>query len=217
MTNELIVFDIDGTLTNSVEMYHNVVIEAMKSLGITDIDTNFNDYKHHTDRYALRFNYERNFKKAMPVETTEDFEKALESEINKRTPISEINGAKTLIEALKVIKKPFCFATGSLPIPAMQKLDQCSIWYHEDLIATSKGHDDREGFVKEAIAKSSAFYNIEKFDKIISVGDGVWDLKTARNLGLDFIGIGKKNKEKLLSLEAEKWYQDIDALHKELI
>ncbi|MGB0891237.1 MAG: hypothetical protein ACPGUU_02715, partial [Flavobacteriaceae bacterium] len=31
------------------------------------------------------------------------------------------------------------------------------------------------------------------FKNIISVGDGIWDLKTARNLGVHFLGIRDKN------------------------
>ena len=39
---KLIVFDIDGTLIDSVLGYHEIIIKAMHDLGIDSIDTNFN-------------------------------------------------------------------------------------------------------------------------------------------------------------------------------
>ena len=36
-------------------------------------------------------------------------------------------------------------------------------------------------------------------DRIVSVGDGMWDLLTAKNLDVEFIGIGSDAKEKALT------------------
>ena len=60
-SKKLIVFDIDGTLTDSVSLYHKAVIKCLKMMGIEKVDTNFSDYKYHTDSYGLKWNYENNF------------------------------------------------------------------------------------------------------------------------------------------------------------
>ena len=41
--------------------------------------------------------------------------------------------------------------------------------------------------------KSKNYFQVTTFENIISVGDGVWDVKTAKNLGIYFLGIRDKN------------------------
>ncbi|WP_323054140.1 HAD family hydrolase [Aquimarina muelleri] len=217
LKNTLFIFDIDGTLTDSVPMYLISVTRALLAIGILDIDTDYNNYKHHTDSYALRYNYERNFKEPFHNNLIEDLEINLIDQMNTFDPVKEIEGAKSLITFLREKKVSFCFATGALPKPAMMKLDQCSIWYDERVLATSKTHESREGFVLDAIEKAKRFYNNPHFDKIISVGDGIWDLKTAQNLSIDFIGIGDKNKIALLENGAKKWFSNLEEFKKSLI
>ncbi|WP_255518946.1 HAD family hydrolase [Aquimarina sp. EL_35] len=217
MKNTLFIFDIDGTLTDSVPMYLISVTNSLLALGISNIDTDYDRYKHHTDSYALRYNYERNFKKTFPKELLDDFEIDLVNQMGMFDPVKEIDGAKSLIRFFKDSNIPFCFATGALPKPAMIKLDQCDIWYDEKLLATSKTHESREGFVLEAIERSKMYYDKENFDRIVSIGDGVWDLKTAQNLSLDFVGIGDKNRAKLLENGAKHCFSTLSAFKKSLI
>lgn len=198
-------------------MYLISVTRALLAIGILDIDTDYNNYKHHTDSYALRYNYERNFKDAFPDSLIEDLEINLIDQMNAFDPVKEIEGAKSLITLFREKKVPFCFATGALPKPAMMKLNQCNIWHDERLLATSKTHESREGFVLDAIQKAKTFYNKSHFDKIISIGDGVWDLKTAQNLSIDFIGIGDKNKVALLENGAKKCFSNLEEFKKSLI
>ncbi|MBP2834108.1 HAD family hydrolase [Aquimarina sp. U1-2] len=209
MKNTLFIFDIDGTLTDSVPMYLMSVTNAMQALGINDIDTDYNNYQHHTDSYALRYNYKRNFATVPPAGLLDDFETDLVRQMNLFTPVEEINGAKSLIAYFREQHISFCFATGALPKPAMMKLEQCNIWHDERLLATSKTHETREGFVLDAIKKAKTYYNTSSFDKIVSLGDGLWDLKTAQNLHLDFVGIGDKNKTKLLAHGALYCFTDL--------
>ena len=198
-------------------MYHISVTRALLAIGILDIDTDYNNYKHHTDSYALRYNYERNFKEAFPDSLIEDLEINLIEQMNALDPVKEIEGAKSLISFLKEKKVPFCFATGALPKPAMIKLDHCNIWHDERVLATSKTHESREGFVLHAIQKAKVFYNKPRFDKIISVGDGIWDLKTAQNLSIDFVGIGDTNKAALLENGAKKCFSNLEEFKSSLI
>ena len=212
--NTLYIFDIDGTLTDSVTKYLISVTKAMIGLGIKDVDTDYDNYKHHTDSYALRYNYERNFKDNYPKHILSDFENSVAAYMLQFGAVKEIKGAKALIQFFKDSEIPFCFATGSLPKPSTLKLDQCDIWYDESLLATSKTHESREGFVMDAIEKAKLFYGRSHFTDIVSVGDGLWDLKTAENLSLDFIGIGNLNKEKLIHAGATRYYDDLEAFKK---
>ena len=194
----LFVFDIDGTLTDSVTTYILSVSQALLTLGIKDIDPDYHNYKHHSDSYALRYNYERNFEKSYPKDLLEQFEKELVARMKTHDPVKEIEGARDLIDYFRAEEIPFCFATGALPEPSHLKLEQAGIWYDDALLATSKISESREGFVKSAIEMAKAYYNASDFKRIISVGDGIWDLQTAQNLSLEFIGIGTKNQETFL-------------------
>jgi phosphoglycolate phosphatase-like HAD superfamily hydrolase len=214
---KLYIFDIDGTLTDSVSLYHQVIIDTLKELGIQKIDTNFNDYLHHTDSYALKLNFEQNFSKSFDENLLNKFDDELEKEFLTHPKVSEIKGAKKAIEYLKTNNQSFCFATGSLPKPAHLKLDQCNIWNDRVLISTSLTSYDREGFVLEAIEKAKVYYNVNHFDEIISVGDGIWDLKTAQNLELNFIGIGLKNKELLLQNGCLNWFENMESFQTNLL
>ncbi|WP_370449360.1 HAD family hydrolase [Aquimarina sp. BL5] len=216
MKDTLYIFDIDGTLTDSVAMYLISVTKAMMSLGIKDVDTDYNNYKHHTDSYALRYNYERNFKDTFSKDLLKDFENDLVKQMLEFDPVKEIKGAKSLVQFFRDNSIPFCFATGALPEPAMLKLEQCDIWYDKSLLATSMTHEPREGFVLDAVEKAKAFYDKPVFRNIVSVGDGLWDLKTAQNLSLDFVGIGNRNKKKLLENGATKCYDDMEEFKKTL-
>lgn len=216
MSDTLYIFDIDGTLTDSVMMYLMSVTKAMTNLGIKDIDTDYDNYTHHTDSYALRYNYERNFVDNIPQSLLRDFENNVVKEMQGFDSVNEIQGAKSLIDVFRDKDIPFCFATGALPKPSIVKLEQCDIWYEEKLLATSMTYETREGFVMDAVERAKRFYNKSSFATIVSVGDGLWDLKTAQNLSLDFVGIGNKNKEKLVDNGATRWYQNIEEFSKSI-
>lgn len=205
---KLLIFDIDGTLIDSVSGYHKVVIAAMKDLGFTTIDTNFNLLKHHTDSYALKFNFEKNYTTNFSSTLIDQFEDLLVKYLLELPKSVEISGAQEAINSLKSSEYAIVFATGSLPKSAILKMNQANIWIDEALLATSKTSFSREGFVLEAIEKAKTYYNVEDFEQIISVGDGLWDLKTAQNLNLDFIGIGNKNKQILSENGMEHWFEN---------
>ena len=42
-------------------------------------------------------------------------------------------------------------------------------------------------------------YGISQFAKVVSVGDGLWDVRTAANLNLDFVGIASGERAQTLA------------------
>jgi len=205
---KLIIFDIDGTLIDSVSGYHDVIINAMNDLGISAIDTNFNALKHHTDSYALKYNYENFFKKELPLELLTNFEKRIVFHLNQQPKTKAIKGVREALTQLDDSEYAIAFATGSLPASAIYKMKSAGLDMNVAVLATSKTSFSREGFVLEAIDKAKSIYNVTSFEKIISVGDGIWDLKTAQNLNLDFIGIGVENKIVMEAHGMKCWFED---------
>jgi len=56
----------------------------------------------------------------------------------------------------------------------------------------------REAIVRAAIDKAKGQYGEPQFEKIVSVGDAVWDVWTAELLELPFVGIADEQRAGLL-------------------
>ena len=208
----LIVFDIDGTLTDSVGQHINAFKETLIEMGVSEIKSEFGTFKHHTDSFISKAIFESNQNKQFTKVKFDLFEKGLTEKLHAQK-IIEIAGAKKLIEELS--RHPdygFCFATGSLRRPAEYKLNSVGIPFKDWQLVTSDAIYDREGIVSKAIENASDYYNIQKFERVISVGDGLWDLITAKNLELQFIGVGLKNKGILIENGATFVYEDLTEL-----
>ncbi|MDE0597806.1 HAD family hydrolase [Dokdonia genika] len=204
----LIVFDIDGTLTDSIPTYLPVITKVLADIGLKDIDTDYDNYLHHTDRYALEYNYERNFGKKAPQDLRYTLDTLLGEELIKHPSVPEIKGATTLLEVLINEKIPFAYGTGAFPKATVVKMEGSGVPFIPEVLATSLENVSRVGFVKEAIEKSKAHYGHSSFERIIAVGDGLWDLKAAQDLEIDFLGIGTKNKDAMFKNGCTHWVKD---------
>jgi phosphoglycolate phosphatase-like HAD superfamily hydrolase len=215
----LIIFDIDDTLTKSEFQHQLAFVNSMKEMGITRVNQNWKEYKHHTDSYILKVNYENNFTQKFDVSLLKAFETRMHEIMQTLEPVKEIKGAQKFINFLRTEKKyAITFATGSLLKPAMLKLEQSKLWYDEKLVASSNQFYEREQIVTNSIEKAKQYYNVSEFDHIISIGDGIWDMKTAQNLDLKFIGVGNKNYEDFkkanIKVHTEDW-ENFDVEHAE--
>jgi phosphoglycolate phosphatase-like HAD superfamily hydrolase len=191
---KLIVFDIDDTLTKSEDQHQTAYVDTMRHFGIHDVDQNWKHYLHHTDSYILKENYERNKPDLFHLSFIGEFEKEMTSRILALPKTTEINGAADIIRYfLNETDYGICFATGSLVKPAFVKLEQAGIPFIPELVVGSNHFYSREEIVKNAMDRAKDFYKVDIFEHSISVGDGIWDLKTARNLDIHFIGILDKN------------------------
>lgn len=191
---KLIVFDIDDTLTKSEYQHQLAYVNTMKELGITNINQNWSEYQHHTDCYILKVNFESNLSEDFGFEFVEKFERRMTEILLTLNTVSEITGAKDIVKKLSDSSDyGIAFATGSFLKPALIKLNQAGIDYDEKLVVGSNACFSREEIVQSAISQAKSYHQVDRFENIISVGDGIWDLNTAKNLGLHFIGIGNKN------------------------
>ena len=197
----LIVFDIDDTLTKSENQHQTAYVEAMKSFGITYINQNWKSYQNVTDSYILKQNFEANFKRDFDLSFIKDFEIKMTELFVNLPKTTEIKGAKEVVDFfMRETDYAICFATGSLLKPALIKLEQANINFVPSLVEASNNLFTREEIVNSAIKKAKNYFQVEEFKNIISVGDGIWDLRTAKKLGVNFLGIRNKN---LSDFEAE--------------
>jgi beta-phosphoglucomutase-like phosphatase (HAD superfamily) len=205
----LIVFDIDGTLTDSVILHQKAFTETLFEIGVSEINSEYKSFKHHTDSFIAKEIYENNQNKLFSKDKIQQFEHGLTERINLLN-FKEIKGAKELIEKLqKHTEFGVCYATGSLRKPAEHKLNSIGLEFEEWQLVASDQIYERENIVETAIKNSSENYEVETFKRIISVGDGLWDLLTAENLKLEFIGVGEKNSALLIQEGAIRVVQDL--------
>ncbi|WGH75004.1 HAD family hydrolase [Tenacibaculum tangerinum] len=218
----LIVFDIDDTLTKSEHQHQKAYVQAMKSFGITKINQDWKSYKNMTDSYILKKNYETNFKKKFSFSFIPAFEEKMTTFLREMPKTKEINGARNSVDFfMKETDYAICFATGSLLQPALLKLEQAGINFVPNLVETSNNLFTREEIVHAAIQKAKSYFQVKEFKNIISVGDGIWDARTAKNLGVHFLGIGNKNvsdfKEEGIQSHIEDWTKfNFEKVKKEL-
>jgi phosphoglycolate phosphatase-like HAD superfamily hydrolase len=89
-------------------------------------------------------------------------------------------------------------ATGGWRVSATLKLRVAGIDVNEFPSAFADDGFSREEILQSAIDKSQLRYQQPRYDKIVSIGDGLWDVRTARNLNFAFLGVGSgASKEKL--------------------
>ena len=78
----LIVFDIDDTLTKSEDQHQFAFVNTMKEFGISKINQNWKDYEHHTDSFILKENYENNLDEKFDFPFIPNFEKKMTEDID---------------------------------------------------------------------------------------------------------------------------------------
>ena len=198
----LVVFDIDGTLTDSVKAHQDSFCKSYSSFEIQNLNTDWSSYTHHSDSWIFGEVIRQNFKRDATDKEKSDFAIALNDNFNLYTskhPISEIPGAKIFINNIKDSAEiGYCLATGSLRDPAIKKLKCLELEYPKDLLVTASEYETREEIVGTAIEKAMGYYGVDEFEHIFSIGDGYWDMKTAEKLKIEFIGIASDEKAKQL-------------------
>lgn len=210
----LFVFDIDGTLTDSIDLHVKCFLEAFSAVGVTDIDTDWGSYTHHTDSWIFAEVFRRNAGRDPNAAEKELFATHLSHQFDVCTTekaFNEIQGARKFIERLQTMGNvAFAFATGSYRLPAIRKLKQIGIEVPPELLVTASEYETREEIVWQAVLAARSHYKVDDFSRVVSVGDGYWDLMTARNLKINFIGISSgQAAEKLKVAGATAIFTDL--------
>ncbi len=211
----IVVFDIDGTLTDSIPQHQNAFESALRSFNFPALKTDWGNYLHHTDSAIFEEAWaEAKFSESSNLAELETrYVRELDRQLALK-PFVEIAGAASFIQWLNDQGWVVVYATGSLRYGADKKLAALDIDSREAILVTASEFQTREELLLEAIRLANEKYSLSAGQKIISVGDGLWDLKTAQNLDLAFIGIGVGAKAKLLTDLGATVFADFNELRK---
>jgi len=113
-------------------------------------------------------------------------------------------GAVDLLGYLQEKGIPVAIATGDWRESISFKLQSAGIPFEGIPLVTSSEHYSRADIIAAAVAKAG-----QSLDEAIYVGDGTWDLRACRKLGIPFIGVGNK-KQKLRDAGAEHILSDLN-------
>lgn len=211
---KLIIFDIDGTLTDTKKVDDKCFVKAFKEtfdIEITALDWSIS--KNVTDWGLTEEVFESVYKrKPTKVEYNKmivNFTKLLENERdNDPNQFNEITGSVAFYHYIKnETNWEVGIATGSWEKSALIKLESIGIDMDGIAFSNSDHFISREGITQHTIDQVQRHHKIEIKD-IVYFGDGVWDYTTCKNLGIRFIGIDILNDEKLKKIGAKIVFQD---------
>ncbi|ODG97791.1 hypothetical protein A4S05_11980 [Nostoc sp. KVJ20] len=213
---QLVIFDIDGTLTNTYKVDEDCFKRAFAlEFGIFGVHTNWSEYSYTTDSGITQEIFKEKLKRLPSdeelVRIKARFVSLLqEAYINNQDLFSGIPGSANVLAKLQLYPD-WCvaIATGGWRESAKLKLQKANLEIEGIPLASANDALSREDIIKTAIIKAENLYQVEKFQKVVFVGDGVWDVKAAYRLNIAFIGIGDK---KLTNVGATKVIKDFTKL-----
>jgi len=196
-----IIFDIDGTLTNTTEIDDLCFTQAIAAtFNFSDFNTNYGHYENTTDSGILnQLSLERRNRPCTVTEIEnfiDCFCTLLEAAYEKQADhFSEIPKAGKIISTLSRNEDlRIGLATGGWKQSALFKL-QCAGINIEECSAASFAQDAfaRRDIISHTINKMNKRHNESpELSDIIYVGDGNWDYQATQQLGIKFIGIDNK-------------------------
>jgi len=211
-----IIFDIDGTLTNTTKVDDKCFIQAFKIVfGIDISNQDWSELKNVTDWGITEEIILKNWNR---IPTEIEYEKMiaefltqLQSELNaNQKQFQEIKGALNFIQYLKEKSNlAIGIATGGWEKSANLKLKSIGIDSAEFVISNSNHFKTREGILSKTIRNLKENWN-NKIDRIIYFGDGTWDFLTCEKLNIEFIGIDNSKNNKLKEIGAKTIFNDFE-------
>ncbi|MBW4612882.1 MAG: HAD family hydrolase [Desmonostoc vinosum HA7617-LM4] len=180
---QLIIFDIDGTLTNTNQIDADCFIQAFDlEFGIADINTNWAEYTYITDsglaQEIFREKLERVALDEELFRLKRCFVNLLEEVFtNDQDLCKEITGATNLlVELQKLSVWRVAIATAGWGESAKLKLQKAMLPIAGLPLASADDGLSRADTLNAAIFKAKNVYQVDDFEKIVFVGDGVWDV-----------------------------------------
>ncbi len=198
----LVIFDVDGTLVHSDRRDSQSFAATYQMLydrPFPSID--WTKYPHVTDTTIFSTVIREHFKRAVDATEVTVFQREY---ITRLKTERQQNGSafQEVIAARRTVKRLLRegfhvgIATGGWLKPAKVKLRHVGISPDELFLSAADGKTTREAII-EAVLEQVQAQQLQP-ERIVYVGDALWDVTTTRNMGLNFIGIRHKGDVDIL-------------------
>jgi phosphoglycolate phosphatase-like HAD superfamily hydrolase len=198
----LAVFDIDGTLTDTNAVDAACFFRAVgETLGLEATCIDWSAAPHVTDSALLLWLAEQHARLPLTDRTAtlvmERFLELLEAErVSSAARFRPLVGADHLFAALAHAGWTCALATGGWERSARLKLDAAGLDASTLALASSSDASTRVEIMQIAVARAQR--DGAAFDRVVSIGDAVWDVRAAGELQWPFIGIATGNAATIL-------------------
>lgn len=217
---KLVVFDIDGTLTLGDGLGTRCFFEAFETaFGSFGLSRRLDSYRESTDGGIAREVLETALRRAPTDEEMERVKEAylqlLAQEIG-RTPRAyrPVRGADRAVSTLLDAGEwTVSLATGNWRRAAGLKLASASIPIGDPLPAGGFGEDGetRADVLRTALRRATE-QSARTLERVVYVGDQMWDLAAARAAGVEFVGIATGGQRRALQDAGAPVLDDFDCV-----
>ncbi len=215
----LIIFDIDGTLIESFVLDTAAYVDALRDVfGFDDFSEDWASYRHVTDIGILTEVFVLRHDRAPSSEEIARVQARYVALLSER--VTAAGGLRPLPGVADMLAHLFAspehavaYASGCWGASARYKMQMAGL--PTDKVPCAFCDDDisREGIWRLARQRSEALHG-RIFSRVVCVGDGVWDVRTARRLGHGFVGVGRGVEAERLRAEGAvdvlADFQDVD-------
>ena len=189
---QLAVFDIDGTLTDTNAVDDECYLGAVADvLGLERYSLDWSAAPHVTDSGLLRWLAERH---AAPLDASHEsavvtrFVELLNQQLAASPArFRPIRGAVTVRAELEGRGWQVALATGGWEPSARLKLDAVGFDLKEIILASASDALTRMDIIQCALRRATERFGT--FARVVSLGDAVWDVRTATAVGWPFVGV----------------------------
>ena len=209
----VILFDVDGTLTDTMDVDTRCFLQAFVDVcGFADVDPDWSHYRNATDAGIFQEVFESRRGRSPTASETVEFREhlvALFRSAALEQPFAPIRGAAALLARLRDRNEyRIGLATGCWSDAARVKMASAGFCYDDYPAGSADDAPDRETIVRIA-AQRTAGETDKEWNRAIYVGDGVWDVKMSRLLGISFLGVGVgAQRERLIAAGASHVLSD---------
>jgi phosphoglycolate phosphatase-like HAD superfamily hydrolase len=193
-SSRLAVFDIDGTLTDTNAVDDECFVEAVGGvLGIDAAALDWSEAPHITDTGLLRWLAERHRGRLPELHEMDAVQSRFVESLREAAQVTperfqSVAGAQSVFGELRTRGWHVAVATGGWQASAVLKLRAIALDVDDLVFASSSDAETRVEIL--LLARQRARVRFGALDRVVSVGDGIWDVRAAAQLGWPFVGIG---------------------------
>jgi phosphoglycolate phosphatase-like HAD superfamily hydrolase len=189
---QYVIFDIDGTLTQSTGFDASCFRNAVLEHADVEFKGDWGEYRHVTDSGILSEIIESHGLSKFESEITKEVKASFISNIDnhlKVHPVAEVPGANRFLKELSELNNvTVAIATGGWGETAELKLKSAGISFEQFPLCSANDAESRVDIMKLARLRAGMAQELS----ISYFGDATWDKKACAELGWNFILVGNR-------------------------